>query len=179
MALVVEDGTGLANANSYISVAYADAYFTDRANAAWGTATQQAKEAALINASSYLDIRFSDNLRGIPLNPGVQALSFPRKHLPPCAQDLPLPPPVQKATAEYALRALAGPLLPDPTIDPSGYAVSSKREKVGPIEEETGYSTGNWAVPPVLMRPYPAADYLMNCLLLAQFGARQSRIIRN
>ena len=30
MALIVEDGTGLSDANSYVSVAYADAYFIAR-----------------------------------------------------------------------------------------------------------------------------------------------------
>lgn len=35
MAFVVEDGSGIANANAYITVAYADEYFSDRGNADW------------------------------------------------------------------------------------------------------------------------------------------------
>lgn len=35
MSLIVEDGTGLPDAESYASVAFADAYFTARNNSAW------------------------------------------------------------------------------------------------------------------------------------------------
>ena len=43
MALTVEDGTGLVNADAYISVADADTYFLASANATWAAATSPAK----------------------------------------------------------------------------------------------------------------------------------------
>ena len=54
MAFVTEDGTGLAEANSYVSVAEADAYHADRGNAAW-IGEDSAKQSALIKATDYLE----------------------------------------------------------------------------------------------------------------------------
>ena len=49
MAIIVEDGTGLANANSFISVAGADAYWAEVTTPAlWNAANTAAKEAALV-----------------------------------------------------------------------------------------------------------------------------------
>ena len=58
MALIVEDGTtsgGVANAESYVSVAYADTYFSDRGFADWALLTTAQKEAALRKSCTYLD----------------------------------------------------------------------------------------------------------------------------
>ena len=59
ITLVVEDGTGLADANSYIASADADTYWANRANAAWAALDDDAKAAALIQATQYLDARYS------------------------------------------------------------------------------------------------------------------------
>lgn len=75
MAFIPEDGTGLADANSYASVAEADAYFTDRNNTAWLALTDVEKQANLIVATEYLDnnyIWYSSKL--VP----TQALGWPR-----------------------------------------------------------------------------------------------------
>ena len=47
MAIVTEDGTGKSDAQSYLSLADADAYFTARGVSAW-TGSNAVKEAALI-----------------------------------------------------------------------------------------------------------------------------------
>jgi hypothetical protein len=77
--LVVEDGTGLDDANSYATRAEADAYHEGHLYAdAWLTATNAQKERALIMATRLID----DNVfwKGAPVNvePGVQALGWPR-----------------------------------------------------------------------------------------------------
>lgn len=54
MALIVEDGTGVAGANSMASVAQADAYFAARGETFWSALDEGEKESALINASSSL-----------------------------------------------------------------------------------------------------------------------------
>jgi hypothetical protein len=73
---VVEEGTGLANAESYISVADADTYHTAQGNAAW-TGTTDAKEQALRKATAYLDDKYAKRWRGNRANES-QALRWPR-----------------------------------------------------------------------------------------------------
>jgi hypothetical protein len=57
MTIIVEDGSGIIGANSYASVAYADSYFTLRGITTW-TGANSLKEAALIKATDYIDLRF-------------------------------------------------------------------------------------------------------------------------
>lgn len=53
--IVVEDGSGVVGANSYISTAFVDAYAALRGNSTWATYTAAQKAAACIVASQYLD----------------------------------------------------------------------------------------------------------------------------
>ena len=53
--LIVEDGTGLANANAYVSVEFADEYFSARGNQTWVGLGSADKEAAIIKATDYLE----------------------------------------------------------------------------------------------------------------------------
>ena len=48
MSLIVEDGTGIENANSFVDVVYADDYFSTRGVADWALLTQEQKEVFLI-----------------------------------------------------------------------------------------------------------------------------------
>jgi len=102
-----------------------------------------------------------------------QPLEFPRINLIDRAgfvvAGVPLK--LEQATAEYALRALTAALLPDPTIDASGKAITSKREKVGPIDVETRFESGGASSN--LLRPYPNADRL-----LTEFIKVGNRVIR-
>lgn len=77
MALIVEDGTGLADAQSYAAAADADTYFTERNETAWTAALLADKEIALIKASEYADVKWGAKLRGLPLTQ-TQSLAFPR-----------------------------------------------------------------------------------------------------
>lgn len=101
---------------------------------------------------------------------GIQPLSWPRSS----AFDqrgqriVGIPDRLKQAVAEYAVRAVSSPLLPDPAVDPYGGRLFSRREQVGPIQEEARYSrtseTQNIFV------PYPAADRLLRPLLLGSGG---------
>jgi hypothetical protein len=156
MPFVAEDGTGLADANSLGSVTDADVYFEDRRIAKWTSKTDALKEAALIAATDYIEMRFSAWFKGEVQYPEVpQALSFPRLDIE--ADDV-VPVGILRATFEYALRALDGPLLPDPKTDASGMTVTGKVTKVGPIETRLNYSASGVVQ---TMRPYPAADMLI------------------
>jgi len=169
---VVEDGTGLANANSYGSFAGYVAYWTDR-GAVPGEA-QAVIEAALIKATDYLGFRYC--WRGIRLTT-AQALDWPRHcAYAEAAADgywVPIegvPVEVVKATYELGKRALAGELAPDPTTDETGQIAQGSRIKVGPIEEELTFSGSG----PSTFKRFPAVDQLLRNLVTSS-GARVYR----
>jgi hypothetical protein len=76
MALIVEDGTGLPNAEVYASVAEADAYLTSRGYN-WSTMTEAEKEQALRRAADYLQQVYRLKWSGTRTT-GTQALDWPR-----------------------------------------------------------------------------------------------------
>jgi len=76
MSITVEDGTIVANANSYVSVATADSYFSARNNTAWAAYSTPVKEAALLYACQWLDARYA--WPGT-ISSDTQALSWPRE----------------------------------------------------------------------------------------------------
>lgn len=81
MSLTVEDGTLVSGANSFVSLANADAYFLDRHDDAWAAATDDAKERALILASDYMTQAWRLKWRGSLVN-ATQALAWPRSGVP-------------------------------------------------------------------------------------------------
>lgn len=168
MAIVTEDGTGRSDAQSYLSLADADAYFTARSIAAW-TGANSAKEAALIAATEYIDIRWGDLLKGSLEFPDTQALLFPRLNVYD-NEDRALtgiPQRLERATAEYALISLSQSLMPNPTIESSGKIVTEESEETGPIKETKKYQSGY-----LTKRPYPKADALMACFILGSGTTR-------
>lgn len=151
MALTVEDGTGLTTADSYVSVADADAYWSAYGDpSAWTSATTAAKETALRKATAYLDEWYGLRWRGIRAEE-YQRLDWPRIHgydpdqrLIPWAE---VPPAVKDATSYLALEALSTDLLPD--LSTPG-RVALERVKVGTLETETEYQGGS---APLTRRP--------------------------
>lgn len=74
--LVIETGSGIANANSYVTVAEADTYFLIRNESAWA-GTQAQKEAALIKGTQYIDGKYRSRWKGIRVS-NLQTLTWPR-----------------------------------------------------------------------------------------------------
>lgn len=116
MALVLEDGTGLANAESFASVAEATAFFSGRGKAdAWDAVED--KEAALRNASDYIQFTYAGRWSGKRLSAN-QALDWPRVGVYDAdsrsyvASNV-VPRRVKNACIELALRAAAGELVND------------------------------------------------------------------
>jgi hypothetical protein len=132
MALITENGTGQATAESYTSVAEADLYFSNRANATWAALTTGNKEASLRKATDYMLQTYRLRWNGTRIN-GVQALDWPRAYVK--RQDYEyqglngatfiggfyyypsneVPTEVKNACAELALKASADELSPDLT----------------------------------------------------------------
>lgn len=156
MPFIVEDGTGLVDANAYISIEFADQYFQERGVTAW-TGTSDQKQAYIIRATDYVEGRFAHKFTSSPLTT-LQALSFPRSSTG-------MPVQLKRAVAEYAVRAIAGKLASDPVVSDSGAKVSSYRSKLGPLEEETQYATEGLGAEVKLFKPYPEADMLLRSLM--------------
>ncbi len=147
MSLVVEDGSGMSNAESYVSVndvtAYNDAH---NAVAAWTSADTTARERALRLATQYLEATYNQRWLGERLTE-TQALAWPRS----CVwldgyvvDDGDMPRALLDATCELALRAIVSPLINDLT-EPG--MVDLDRVKVGPIEVEQHFVGGRGQVP--------------------------------
>ncbi len=154
MVLIVQDNTGsVPGANAYISVQDFKSYHDDRGQSYNGHTDAQI-EAAIVRATDYIDQRFV--FVGKKRLGRDQTTEWPRTD----AWDrdryyiTDIPPEVKEACAEYALRALAVELNPDPERDASGAAVLSKSESVGPISQSVTFAGG--AV--FQMPKYPAAD---------------------
>lgn len=138
MALIVENGTGLVDAESYISVADADTYHSNRGNTAWAALTTTAKEQLLRKATDYMEQAYRLRWLGYR-HTELQALSFPRDQVP--RNDFTylnqfsfypndeVPNEIKNACAEFAYRANSVDLAPD-------IARIAKREKVGVLEVE-------------------------------------------
>lgn len=78
--IVVEDGTGLPNANSYVTVAEAEAYIETRLNSAeWTDASADLKAIAVLNATRSIDVNMEwAGYRATQ----AQALDWPRIYVP-------------------------------------------------------------------------------------------------
>lgn len=109
MSLIVEDGTGLATAQSYASAADATTYHTAHGNASW-TGTDTLKEAALVRATAWLDAAFYYRWPSVKLL-NTQALEFPRAAAVDAdGYDLaPVPAGLKTALYEAALVELVSP----------------------------------------------------------------------
>lgn len=61
MTMIVENGSGVLKANSYVGLAYAQTYLQERGRnvAPWSTANKAQREQALIKATDYIDKRFA------------------------------------------------------------------------------------------------------------------------
>lgn len=133
MALVVEDGSGKADADSYLSVADADALAAERGSpTAWTALTSPAKESALRYATEWLDGKY---VWAGTITYSTQALGWPRTYARDEEGRWPdsdvMPERVKVATYEVALVHAQSALN---TYLERGGAVRS--EKVGPIDVE-------------------------------------------
>jgi hypothetical protein len=185
MPFIVEDGTIVAGANSYIPVAFADSYFADRGGAAWAALPDDAaKQPFLIKATDYIEGVFSLYFVGVPTTslivPAVtpQPLSWPRNdtdiYTDLVISDDEIPELLKRAVCEYAVQAILGPLAPVPLIDATGFSVVNTRKKLGPLEKD--FKVPGQATRPIVIRPYPTADLLIRPLLRrGAFGTRVNR----
>lgn len=157
MTLIVEDGSGLTNAESYLSVAEADAYNDLFCNGTWTSATTDQKEVALREATRYVDARFHGRWKGRRSHQ-LQALDWPRFNVVDAdsfwIESDSIPKKLKDAVAQFALIAVAGEdLLPD--LDKPGN-IKKERLKAGSVEREIEYVGGRSQT-----KQYRLADFLL------------------
>ena len=164
MALTVEDGTGVASAESYCTLAFATAYWGARTQAAlyttWNASTDPKREGALREACAYIDATWGPRFRGVRRGT-VQGLLFPRTDaIDDAGYPLPgLPAELKAAAAELAARALSATLFTD--VKAGGGAI--KRVKAGSVEVE--YDSLK-----TVEKTYPAIDRMLSPLCVAAGG---------
>lgn len=120
MSLVIENGEGLSNSESYIDVEFADAYFLKRGITQWATLTN--KESLIIRAMDYIENNYS--YKGTKLV-STQSLQFPRL----IDGETVYPIALKNAVCELALKSNDEDLLADTDK-------TTIREKVGDLEIE-------------------------------------------
>lgn len=130
MPIIVEDGTGRADAETYISVADADTYHNLRGNTSWAGLAVATKESSLRKATEYMMQVYRLRWKGSRVST-AQALDWPRQWVEyedysfvtvtgsqvigglvyyPSNK---VPEEVRRACAELALRASSATLAPD------------------------------------------------------------------
>lgn len=141
MSLIVEDGSGVVAAASYVAVVTADAYYTARPQLAlsvtWAAATDANKEGALREASAFCDAVYGEFYIGRRMG-YVQGLLWPRTDaLDAGGYELPaVPPELVSAVCELAGRAVSSPLAVD--VDRGG-EIKRISKALGPLKKDIEY----------------------------------------
>jgi hypothetical protein len=167
----VEDGTGLAAANTYATVAEADTYLMTvyGPSTAWAGLDTEQKQTDLIQATQYLDAVYQGRWRGARAQ-ATQALAWPRNS----GEDddgfvIPfdsVPQKLKDACCELALRVASGDVLLGVVTETGGVIQESK--SVGPITVSRTYAGAKPAG-----YEYPKIDKLLKSLI--QVGGRLYR----
>lgn len=170
MSLIVEDGTKVAGAESYVSLLDAETYHAKYGNTTWtNTDDDDAKEAALRKATMYLDGHYRTRWKGRKTDPFGQSLEWPRIGVKVAeyenlflygyaTEQAPvdgpeyfgyldldtIPERLKQAQMELALRALSGPLAAD-----GDASVKSEKVDVIEITYNTGMVKGRMTYPEI------------------------------
>lgn len=190
MAFVLEDGTGKADANAYVTPTevrnyWADAGFTFAASDDTPSPAQPITlQVAIVQATRYIELRFRSRFKGAIRFPATntpafagQALSWPRQgvyysminggmNLYPytdyCQEDVEITG-VPKQLKDACCEYVKRVFTAPLLTDPVlASNIVSQRSKVGPIETDTQFVPG--AVPK--FKPYPSADLLLRSLII-------------
>lgn len=197
ITLVIEDGSGVLNANVYSDVTYVDNYHSDRGHASWASFDAEKKKSCMIRATDYVEKRFGLRYRGRRLSRD-QGLQWPRADAYDDSGYLfssssAIPKQLKMAIAEYSLRAgLMGELAPDPIplvprqdlsvvsptlpedADPIG-PVRRFSEVVDKIEETKSFATPDQVNNGETLPEYPAADLYLKEILRSTVNRRLAR----
>lgn len=172
--LIVEDGTGKPDANTYVDLQTFLDFCTMYDYADVLTLEEEQQVAALLKAKDYVETFY---YRGIP-SVQDQALAFPRMECFPAGAFLSIasdkiPDKIKRAQMSAAVLS-AQDIDLQPTIQPGGFVV---KEKVGPIETQYADGVSNGMSTPV----FTSVDSLLQDYIqtgVGSFGRYTLRTIR-
>lgn len=177
MSFIVEDGSLVDNANSYVSVEYANSYFEDKGNVLWTSLTTEQIESRLVIATQYIDTIYFNKFKGNIVS-DKQSLAFPRDYFIKDDKMLYfIPKRLKDACCEYALNVNEETMSLTTTFDTSDTSgeIKRKKEVVGALQTETEYFSSS-SNAKVELSVYVLADNLIKPLLKT---ANCMRCIRN
>ena len=159
MAIIVENGDGLPNAQAYIDAAYLQSYAAARGYDLSGYTQSQIEAAIIIAAQDWIDGQHSFSHEKLKAD---QALAFPRTVFG-------MPEQIKLANAKAAYLQLKGALLVDTTAINASGIVESESKSVGPLSKSVTYRAGSYQlygrVLPVdltnLLLPYQGGGSMM------------------
>lgn len=153
MAIIVEDGSIVANANSYVDLTTVRDYATLRGVTL--DADDAIVEAQIVTATDYLETK---EYAGDQVDPGVQVLKWPRKNVTCDGYAIPsdsIPQQLKDAQCDLVIQQHNGvdllPTLTDQAV---------KRERVDVIEVEYQDNSSSLQTPRI-----PVVDNKLKCLL--------------
>lgn len=173
---IVEDGAGVENANSLVSLEFADAFHAARLNTSWANLDENTRKANLIKGSDYFMSTYCRRL------PGCRKTADQTFHFPasgayytdgfPIADDT-VPKEVQRAVAELGLLSSQNDLLANPVADASLNPVRERTRTLGPLTTKTVFQAGT--ITTTISQPvYPTVNQFL-CRLLSS----TNEVIRN
>lgn len=145
LSITVEDGTGLAAANSYISTTTGDGHLEELRLILGLSTDPTLTDLDCVSASQYLDAEYGGRWRGTRANDD-QGLDWPRNGVVDADgyeyDNDELPTELEQATAVMAYYAQneSGGIMPNQS-DPG--IIKRIKKKVGPIEKDVEYQGGN------------------------------------
>jgi hypothetical protein len=171
MALTVEDGSALADADSFAELTFIDAYLAARGKTTWAALSESVRELHARNACDYMEQVYGLQYIGTRYSK-AQGRAWPRTGAYLYGElvlDDEIPILLQQVQAELAYRSstLSGGLLPDIETGAGG-VVKRTRSKVGPLEEEIEYTEGTSVAYPT----FPAVTAMI-APLLKRGGAKR------
>lgn len=168
MTLVVEDGTGVVDADSYVSVETVDSYAVNFGYTSWAALTTDRKEINIRKATQFLDNKYP--MPGTPLKLD-QGLHFPAKGVyvfDSCISGVPKQ--VKNAVCELAIAGITTDL----TESVQGRTYTYRKVKAGDVEKTERYDSDNPE------KTFQTAEMLLSPLLSVSIGrgVSQQRIMR-
>lgn len=170
MTLTVEDGTNVAGADTYVDIAFVDAYAAARGVSDWAKLAGSAKEIAIRIAQDFMFVEYSSRWKGERTNVD-QPLDWPREHVldrtyTEIASDA-IPLDIQNAQAQYAIeQALNGGLFFEPPISDTGGEVEEIEQVADVVSQRIKYAKGTRAT----RKRFPLADGIVRWYLTRATG---------
>lgn len=135
MTIIIEDGTGVANANSYVSVAEFNAYATARNIDPTDYDTEQIEGALVVASVDFISVEY--NFKGEPLTT-TQGMQLP-------TDEVLIVSAVKNATCAAALLHLKNRLFVDTTEIAINGVIASESKGVGSLSKSVSYTAGSSA----------------------------------